>query len=153
MNTTEEHEETPLNYDAQHSCFGCGELSEVGLRLKFATNSRAEAVCRFQMPAHAQGPHGYTHGGLIATVLDEAMSKAIHASPEATGLMAMTRHFEVDYLRPVPLGAALVARGRQVRVEGRKHFTEATLTDGDGTVLARSKGLFIAIPRDETHKH
>ena len=30
---------------------------------------------------------------------------------EADGLMAMTRHFEVDYLRPVPLGAVLVALG------------------------------------------
>jgi uncharacterized protein (TIGR00369 family) len=153
MTPPHEEQETPLVYDAQHSCFGCGELSEVGLRLRFARNSRGEAVCRFQMPAHAQGPHGFTHGGLIATVLDEAMSKAIHASPEADGRMAMTRRFEIDYLRPVPLGAALVARGRQVRVEGRKHWTAAELEDAAGVVLARAEGLFIAIARDSTHKH
>jgi uncharacterized protein (TIGR00369 family) len=148
---------TPLVYDAQHGCFGCGDLNPSGLRLRFfRTPEHMEAggvVCHFRMPRRFQGPHGFSHGGMIATVLDEAMSKAIHASPHAEGLMAMTRHIEIDYQRPVPLATALVLRAHHGRVEGRKHFCEGTLEDEQGHVLAKGKSVFIAIPRQPEHKH
>jgi uncharacterized protein (TIGR00369 family) len=144
---------TPLIYDSQHGCFGCGDLNSSGLRLRFFTHAESGVVCHFRMPRRFQGPHGFSHGGIIATVLDEAMSKAIHASPHARGLMAMTRHIEVDYRRPVPLATPLVLRAHHGRVEGRKHFCEGTLEDEHGHVLARGKSLFITIPRQPEHKH
>ncbi|HEY0785227.1 MAG TPA: PaaI family thioesterase [Acidobacteriaceae bacterium] len=144
---------TPLLYDAQHSCFGCGQLNEIGLRLTFSTTPTHEVVSHFHVPERFQGPHGFAHGGVIASVLDEVMSKAIHASPHAEGLMAMTRHMETNYLRPVPLSTPVVLRGRQVSVAGRKHFCESTLSDESGTLLATGKALFIAIPRQPEHKH
>ena len=79
---------------------------------------------------------------VLATVLDEAMSKAVHAA----GVTAMTRHMEIDYLRPVALGAPLELQSRLVKVDGRKHFCEAVLSGGDRE-LARGKALFIAVPR------
>ena len=144
---------TPLAYDAQHNCFGCGELNEIGLRLRFFTNERREVVCHFSVPVRFQGPHGFAHGGVIASVLDEAMSKAIHASPHAAGLMAMTRHMETNYLRPLPLDTPVVLRAHQARVEGRKHFCEGILSDQSGRLLATGKALFIAITREPEHKH
>ena len=144
---------TPLAYNAQHNCFGCGELNEIGLHLRFFTNSQQEVVCRLAVPERFQGPHGFAHGGIIASMLDEAMSKAIHASPHSTGLMAMTRHMETDYMRPLPLETPVVLRARQIAVEGRKHFCEATLSDDTGSVLAKGTALFIAIARRPEHKH
>ena len=47
------------------------------------------------------GHPGYLHGGIIVTLLDEAMSKAVRA----IGPLRMTRKMEVEYLRPVPSGA------------------------------------------------
>ena len=49
-------------------------------------------------PNQFEGHPGFLHGGIIATLLDETMSKAVRAR----GLTAMTRHMEVDYKRPVP---------------------------------------------------
>ena len=144
---------TPLLYNAKHTCFGCGELNPIGMQMKFFTNAQLEVVCHLTVPDRFQGPHGFAHGGIIATMLDEAMSKAIHASPHADGLMAMTRHMETNYLRPVPLGAPLVLRARQASIEGRKHFCESTLADADGRALATGKALFIAIERRPEHKH
>ncbi len=144
---------TPLLFNAQHNCFGCGELNPIGLRLKFFTNEQLEVVCHFTVPERFQGPHGFAHGGVIASMLDEAMSKAIHASPHAAGLMAMTRHMETNYLRPVPLGASVVLRAHQEKVEGRKHFCLASLEDETGRQLATGKALFIAIEREPEHKH
>jgi uncharacterized protein (TIGR00369 family) len=144
---------TPLAYDAQHNCFGCGEWNEIGLHLRFFTNQKHEVVCHVSVPARFQGPHGFAHGGVIASMLDEAMSKAIHASPHATGLMAMTRHMETNYLQPLPLETPVVLRAHQTRVEGRKHFCQSTLSDASGMLLASGKALFIAIARQPEHKH
>jgi uncharacterized protein (TIGR00369 family) len=143
----------PLAYDARHNCFGCGELNEIGLHLRFFTNEQYEVVCHLTVPDRFQGPHGFAHGGVIASMLDEAMSKAIHASPHAEGLMAMTRHMETNYLRPLPLNAPVVLRAHQAKIEGRKHFCESTLKDETGKLLATGKALFIAIARQPEHKH
>ena len=57
----------------------------------------------------------------------------------------MTRHLEVDYLRPSPVGRDLILTGRHLRRDGRKFFHEAELALPNGTVLATGKGLFIAL--------
>jgi uncharacterized protein (TIGR00369 family) len=81
------------------------------------------------------------HGGIIATLLDETMSKAVRAR----GLTAMTRQMEVDYLRPVPSGTPIRMEGRVVRSEGRKHWTEARILNAKAVTLATSKGLFVEV--------
>ena len=88
-----------------------------------------------------EGPPGYAHGGIIATLLDEAMSKAnrLHR------VTAMTRQMEVEYLQPVPLLEALTLTGRRVSLHGRKNQCEAELADASGKILARGKALFITI--------
>jgi uncharacterized protein (TIGR00369 family) len=93
------------------------------------------------VPPTFDGHPGYLHGGTIATLLDEAMSKAVRAQ----GRVSMTRRIEVDYLRPVPSGAPLRIEGRVVRNEGRKHWTEARILNARGTVLAEGKGLLIEV--------
>jgi acyl-CoA thioesterase FadM len=52
---------------------------------------------------------------------------------------------EVEYLKPVPLGKPLIVEGWEVRVRGRRHTNAAEIRNETGDVLARSKGLFIAI--------
>lgn len=146
---------TPLHFDDQHNCFGCGAHNRIGMRLRFFLDGDKEdaVLATLRLAKRFQGPHGYVHGGVIAAILDEAMSKAIHAGSHGEKIMALTRSMETEYLRPTPLGASLTLRGRRDRVEGRKHFCSATLTDGEGQLLARGKALFIAIAREPDHKH
>ncbi len=144
---------TPLAFDDRHNCFGCGAQNRIGMRLRFFVDAEGTTVAPLRFARRFQGPHGFVHGGVIAAVLDEAMSKAIHASEHGANIMALTRQMETEYLRPTPLGTALMLRGRQDRVEGRKHFCSATLSDGEGRVLAKGKALFIAIAREAEHKH
>jgi uncharacterized protein (TIGR00369 family) len=98
-------------------------------------------VCFVTVPDTFEGHPGHLHGGIIATLLDEAMHKAVRAR----GLTSMTGRMEIDYLRPAPSGAPLRLEGRIVSSEGRKHWTEARLLNSKGSVLAESKGLFIAM--------
>jgi len=59
----------------------------------------------------------------------------------------------IDYLQPVPLSAKLRAIGWEVRQDGRKHFHAGEICALDGTVLARSEGLFVAVDAAKMFKH
>ncbi|MFP5235424.1 MAG: PaaI family thioesterase [Acidobacteriota bacterium] len=136
----------PLAHNAQNRCFGCGDANPVGLHLEFMLAESGAVVCNHTVGDLYEGPKGYVHGGLIATLLDETMSKAMRSH----GLVAMTRHMSVDYLRPVPSTAPIRLEGALVRSEGRKHWAEARILDASATVLAHAKGLFVEVqPRRE----
>ncbi|MGA2047742.1 MAG: PaaI family thioesterase [Terracidiphilus sp.] len=132
---------TPLAHTAQNRCFGCGHANPAGLRLEFLLADDQSVVCLTEVTDNFEGHPGYLHGGIIATLIDEAMSKAVRAR----GFTAMTRHMEVDYLRPVPSGKPLRLEGRVTHNEGRKHWAEAKILSAEGTMLAHGKGLFIEV--------
>jgi len=137
---------TPLAHTAQNRCFGCGPANPAGLHLEFMLAEDGTVVCAATIPDTFEGPRGYLHCGIIATLLDETMSKAIRSH----NLVAMTRHMEVDYQRTVPSGKPIRIDGRVYHHEGRKHWAEARILDHAGTLLAQSKGLFIEVrPRHE----
>jgi uncharacterized protein (TIGR00369 family) len=135
---------TPLAHGALNHCFGCGLENRSGLRLRFFVDAELNVVCRVRLAQRFAGPPGHAHGGIIATLLDEAMSKA----NRARNILAMTRHMEVDYRRPVPLAAPLTLTARHVESQGRRHHVEAQIADGSGQVLASGKAVFVAIQPD-----
>ena len=134
-----------LDERASH-CFACGPDNPQGLHLTFVIDpEKVTTTAHVELTRLHEGPPGYIHGGIIATLMDEAMSKL----NRPLNVLAMTRHMEVDYLRPAPLHRPLILIGTHLSREGRKLFHKAELQLPDGTVLARGKGLFIAI----TEKH
>lgn len=123
-------------------CFGCGPANRNGLRLKFfSRGSEDHAYCTVKLGKRYEGPPAHAHGGIISTLLDEAMGKA----NKLAGVVAMTRTMEIDFLRPVPLGQTLTLEGWGVKRDGRKHWNAAEIRNADGDVLAKGSGLFIAI--------
>jgi uncharacterized protein (TIGR00369 family) len=137
---------TPLAHTAHNRCFGCGPANPAGLHLEFMLADDLHVVCLVSIPDTFEGPRGFLHGGIIATLLDETMSKAVRAH----NIVGMTRHMEVDYRHPVPSSMQIRLEGRVYHHEGRKHWAEANIMDEAGRVLAHSKGLFIEVrPRQE----
>jgi uncharacterized protein (TIGR00369 family) len=139
--TTNAENLTPMAHAAQNRCFGCGRANSTGLQLDFLLAEDGSVVCLATIPDSFEGPQGYLHGGIIATLLDEAMSKAVRAR----GLVAMTRKLEVEYLRPVPSGTPIRMEGRILSSEGRKHWVQAKILNAVGSELAMGKGLFIEV--------
>ena len=132
---------TPSNA-LQNHCFACGKDNPDGMRLKFYFDEEARlAFCKFKLGLRYQGPPGHAHGGIIATILDEAMGKV----NKLRSVVALTRSMNVQYLRPVPLGKELTVRGREQHVVGREHTNIAEIMDEAGEVLARSTGTFVAV--------
>jgi uncharacterized protein (TIGR00369 family) len=139
---TERHENlTPFAHSANNRCFGCGPANQNGMHLEFLRAEDGSLVSFSVIPNTFEGPPGYLHGGIIATLLDEAMSKAVRAQ----GSTSMTRKIEIDYLRPVPSGSPIRIEGRVIRHEPRKHWAEARILNEDGIVLAEGKGFFIEV--------
>ena len=123
-------------------CFGCGLHNPDGMKLKFVIDEKARtASCRVRLAKRYSGPPGHCHGGIIATLLDEAMGKV----NKLRHVIALTREMKVEFLKPVPLGKPLRIVGKEVRVRGRKHTNAAEILNEKGAVLARSRGTFIAI--------
>src|SRR6202142_4509867 len=122
-------------------CFACGTSNPDGMRLRFSYDERDCFVCRFRLGKRYTGPPGHCHGGIIATILDEAMGKV----NKLRHVVALTSEITVNYLKPVPLQQPLRVESREVTVKGRKHVNMAEILNDKGEVLARSKGLFIAI--------
>src|SRR5664279_2162770 len=123
-------------------CFACGTSNPDGMRLCFTYDEGRDCfVCRFRLGKRYTGPPGHCHGGIIATILDEAMGKV----NKLRHVVALTSEITVNYLKPVPLRQPLCVESREVKVKGRKHINLAEILNEKGEVLARSQGLFIAI--------
>lgn len=126
-------------------CFGCGTANPEGLHLEFVVDAAdpeaITATARVRLTRVHEGPPGYIHGGIIATLLDEAMSKL----NRPLNVLAMTRSLRVDYLKPSPLETTLLLVGKHVKRDGRKVVHTAALMLEDGTVLAHGEGFFLAI--------
>jgi acyl-coenzyme A thioesterase PaaI-like protein len=142
--TAEPLRELPSHYKR---CFGCGEEHPTGLHMKVV--ARGERVLgSFLVTEHHQGAPGLAHGGVIAAAVDEAMGFLIYllAAP------AVTAHLEVDYRRPVPVGALLELETSVERIDGRKIYSVLTgRIDGEVHVEARS--LYIRVGVEHFLEH
>jgi uncharacterized protein (TIGR00369 family) len=126
----------------KNRCFACGKDNPEGMHLKFTYDEDRNCfVSRLRLGKRFTGPPGHCHGGIIATILDEAMGKV----NRLRDVVAVTAQITVDYLKPVPLNRPLRVESREVSVRGRRHVNKGEILNEKGEVLARSRGVFIAI--------
>lgn len=109
---------TPLPHT--HSCFVCGESNAHGLQLRFHSDGRTVHT-RFTPAAEHIGFKGVTHGGLLATVLDEIMVWAVAV---ASRRFAYCAEMTVRFQRPARPGEELTATAELV-ADGRGKIFEA----------------------------
>ena len=134
--------ETPFTKLQKNYCFACGPDNPDGMHLEFMLDeARKTFVCHFTLGKRYTGPPGHCHGGIIATILDDAMGKV----NKLHHVVALTKEMTIEYLKPVPLHKPLHVEGREVSVQGRIHINAAEIRNEKNEVLARSKGTFIAI--------
>ena len=147
---SERDEQKPLDprlndLSPYQGCFACGLRNDAGLKLTFWTEGD-DIVTEFTPDAHYQGFPGVLHGGILATLLDETLSRV--ASIE--GRWMMTGRLEIRYRRPAPMGPRLrvtarklSSRSRMVQAEG-----EVRLADDPSVILADARGVFLRVPEE-----
>jgi uncharacterized protein (TIGR00369 family) len=93
-----------------------------------------------------EGPPGLVHGGVVATLLDHVLARAVRAA----GRGGLTATLTVTYRRPVQLGVPLVATAEIGTTAGRRTTATARIVaeDDPGSTLAEAEGLFVALRPD-----
>jgi uncharacterized protein (TIGR00369 family) len=124
-------------------CFGCGGANDDGMKLTFVQdNEKRRIIGRFVLGERYQGGGGMAHGGIIATLLDEAMGKVCRFR-EAR---AVTAELNIQYLRPVNVRDEIVVEGwEEAEQKGRNLFHVGEIRNAAGEVLARGQARFVIV--------
>ncbi|MGC8793277.1 MAG: PaaI family thioesterase [Bryobacteraceae bacterium] len=124
------------------ACIVCGPENPRGLKLRFQARDDGEVVAEWTPTSDWEGFRGIIHGGIVTTVLDEAMSQAV----SARGWPALTCELRVRLRRHVEPGRTLQVRAWVVERQRRKILTEATLAAPGGQEHAHAWATFLALP-------
>jgi uncharacterized protein (TIGR00369 family) len=134
---------TTLAPNPANHCFGCGGANEDGMKLTFVQdNQKRRIIGRFVLGERYQGGGGMGHGGIIATLLDEAMGKVCRFRE----VRAVTAELTVEYLKPVRVQEEIVVEGwEETEQKGRNLFHIGEIRNLAGDVLARGRARFVVI--------
>jgi uncharacterized protein (TIGR00369 family) len=122
-------------------CFACGPENPHGLHLTGFHDEGNDHVVQFTPTRQHQGWQERTHGGIVATLLDEVMTRLLYARGEE----AVTAELTVRYHQPLPTGAPVEVRAREIERRGRLVRLESELRTSDGTLVASGQGKFMLI--------
>lgn len=124
-----------------NACFVCGPDNPDGLRLKYRLEGE-ECRARFTPGQHHCGFDGQTHGGILFSVLDDAMANWLFLQ----GIRAHTARCEIRFRQAVPVGTELEVTGRLVKRRGRLAMLEAfARRSADGAPVAESTATFMVV--------
>lgn len=87
------------------------------------------------------GHDGIVHGGMLATVCDEALART--AMYNLPGKIGVTARLEIDYRKPTMANQFIVLETQLVEQKGRKAVVKGTMKDVDGQLLLECRAIFV----------
>lgn len=130
---------TKLNLVDDHYCFACGMENPDGLRIKWVTSGNT-ATAQFTPDRKYQGWKGIMHGGIIATLLDEAMTRLAWIACGG----ALTAEMTIRFVAPAEIGKLLDIQG-EITNERRKIVEMKASIYSAGKLIAHATGKAIKI--------
>jgi acyl-coenzyme A thioesterase PaaI-like protein len=133
------NEPAELSTKNGHSrCVLCGEHNPLSLKLGFEAGESGSVRTRFDANRVLQGYSDILHGGVIAALLDSAMTHCLFHQ----GIKALTGDLHVRYLHPIPCDAALEIQARVEYSRPPLYRLKAELLKA-GQVMAWASGKFM----------
>jgi uncharacterized protein (TIGR00369 family) len=130
-------------------CLVCGRQNPHGLKLSLDVDESTGVVSvRFTPRPEHIGFEGIVHGGVLATVLDEAM---VWAATWAGKRFCVAGEFSVRFRRSASVGEPLRVETRVDSNRSRLIQTSGTVTDGTSALVAESTGKYVPVP-PERHR-
>lgn len=134
---------------ADHHCFGCGDLNPIGLQLRFRRLPEAGVWARFETNRNHEGYLGMLHGGILSTMMDEAMSWAVTDA----GLIGVTGRMSVAFRRPARVGSPLIVTGKVISERRRVIDAEGSVIDEEtGEVIAEAEARFVRVSPEQAEE-
>jgi acyl-coenzyme A thioesterase PaaI-like protein len=119
------------------NCFACGSNDGMGLGLKFYRHEDGAVFGNFFADPKYEGYSSIIHGGIIATLLDSAMTHCLLMK----GIPALTGRLSVKYSTPIQTGTVVKLEARIV-----DQFHEMFILEGkawvDGKRVASAKAKY-----------
>jgi len=119
-------------------CLVCSGSNPYGLGLKFHADNKGGVEARFDANAALEGYPGLLHGGMIASVLDGAMTNCLFAR----GIVAVTGELTIRYRESVLIGPEIQVRGWLENERSPLYHLRAELKQG-GAVKADASAKFM----------
>ncbi len=121
-------------------CFVCGEQNKIGLKAKFFfENDRAFTECIAER--QFEGYRDVFHGGIISTLLDEVMIKALLSM----NIYAMTVELNLRFHKIVTIGQKLNFMGCLEKKRGRLYLTRGEAKNENGELVASATGKYLEV--------
>jgi uncharacterized protein (TIGR00369 family) len=128
-----------------HGCFGCGRDNPCGVALEFTVQGEKVTATYNPKDVHV-GFKGVVHGGVVTTLLDEAMWWAIAAEHKQN---TFTAQITVEFKRPVEHHKSYIVEGSVVEErKGRIFRAQGQVVDNQGNLYAMGLGTFIKAPKE-----
>ncbi|MDQ6928702.1 MAG: PaaI family thioesterase [Actinomycetota bacterium] len=124
-------------------CFVCDPKNEKGLQISFFHDDEADLISAdFTLDEHCSGAPRFVHGGLIVTLLDEAMAWATIAIAKQ---FAVAKETNAVFRRPVQVGAPHRVEAQITARAGKDIDATARVVDAKGRRCAHATSRFIVL--------
>ncbi len=105
-------------------------------------------VWRMRADERFANPAGILQGGFLGAMADSAMGAAAITFARGRKVFASNVEMKTSFFAPAKVGVELECSAKVVSGGSRVAFTEAEITDGDGTVIARASSTYLYSSRD-----
>lgn len=131
------------NVAADSACFVCGPQNPIGLQAVFSIDVDSKSShAVLELSANFQGWQDVVHGGILASLLDEACIYACRSKAD----QCVTAELQVRYRKPVPVGAQVVVTG-QLTDSSRKIWQAAAQLKIADTLYAEATAKVFILDR------
>lgn len=124
-----------MHLEDNDMCYACGMKNKKGLHLEFTLYEHDKSITTTFLPSELhQGWEGVVHGGIIATVMDEAMAKLAHL----LGYHVLTASLDVRFKDIAKTREPLKVRAEVTKLSKKLIYTRAVANKEDGKVIAEA---------------
>jgi uncharacterized protein (TIGR00369 family) len=121
-------------------CFVGREPGDFGLGVRYVVRPDGCVEAIIDCPSSWEGYPGVVHGGIIASLLDGAMTNALFAR----GTVAVTAELKIRYRKPLPLGRSATVVAQVTLCEPPLYTVEARIASG-AEIHANATGKFMRV--------
>jgi len=131
-----------MSLSSENKCFVCGTQNKGGLRLSFDIDKTEKTLRTTFVPsATYQGWTGIVHGGILSTLLDEAVAKLAFE----LGFDAVTTHLTVTFRKAAEIGKPLSVFGEITHITPRVIDGVSRITNTSQNLVAEGKVRLLRI--------
>ncbi len=124
----------------KHNCFGCSTKNSSGLQMKFYTNKEVDLVVSwYSVSDQFCGWSNLVHGGIISTLLDEAMGWGAIVIMQK---LLLSKTIEVEFISPILTNTEIRVEGSVLKVNSeREAVMQGRIYNKKNELCAKSSSL------------